>query len=96
MQYQIIVLVIKCSNNYNWYSMNYRSIYICVSTYRELSIDDLAKINQEYYWKLFFFSIRLLRFCMVIRFFIPPTTANDLQLQRISISDFIYFIFVLS
>ena len=37
------------------------------------------------------YSVR--RFCMVIRFFNPATTANDLQLRRISIPDVIHFIF---
>ena len=41
------------------------------------------------YWdiiKIFFFIFFWL-FCVVIRFFYPTTTANDLRLQRISIPD---------
>ena len=40
-----------------------------------------------------FFSIRLLSVLRDHSFFIPPTTANDLRLRRISIQDFIHYIF---
>ena len=35
------------------------------------------------------------RLCVVIRFFIPATTANDLRLRRIFIPDVIHYFFVL-
>ena len=45
----------------------------------------------------FFLAFDFCRFCVVIRFFIPATTANDLQLQRISIPDLlIHYIMFLS
>jgi len=43
-----------------------------------------------------FLAFNFCRFCMVIRFFIPATTANDLLLQSISIPDFIHYIIFLS
>ena len=42
--------------------------------------------------KTFFLAFDFCRFCMVIRFFIPATTANDLRLRRIEI-DFIHYIY---
>ena len=38
-------------------------------------------------FKTFFLAVDICRFCMVIRFFFPATTANDLRLRRISIPD---------
>ena len=40
-----------------------------------------------------FLAFVICRFCVVIRFFIPATTANDLRLRRISIPDLIHYIF---
>ena len=42
---------------------------------------------------LCFLAFNFCRFCMVICFFIPATTANDLRLQRISIPDLIHYIY---
>ena len=42
---------------------------------------------------LFFLAFYFCRFCVVIRFFIPATTANDLRLWRISIPDYIHYIY---
>jgi len=44
---------------------------------------------------LFFHWVRLCWFCVDTRFFILTITANDLQLQRISILDVIHSLFVL-
>ena len=38
---------------------------------------------------LLFLTFNFCRFCVIIRFFIPATTANDLRLRRISKSDLI-------
>ena len=40
----------------------------------------------------FFLAFDFCQFCVVIRFLIPATTANDLRLRRISIPDFIHYI----
>ena len=45
---------------------------------------------------LSFLAFHFCRFCVVIHFFIPTLTANDLRLQRISIPDFIDYIFIIS
>ena len=42
---------------------------------------------------LIFLACDICRFCVVIRFFIPATTANDIRLRRFSIPDFIHYIF---
>ena len=42
---------------------------------------------------LFLLACNICRFCVVIRFFIPATTTNDIRLRRISIPDFIPYIF---
>ena len=44
-------------------------------------------------WLHFFLAFDFSRFCVIIRIFIPATTANDLRLRRISIPDFIHYIF---
>ena len=41
---------------------------------------------------LFFLAFNFCRFCVVIRFFHPTTTANDLRLGRIYIPDLIHYI----
>ena len=43
--------------------------------------------------EFWFLAFDICRFCVVIRFFIPATTANDLRLRRISIPDLIHYIF---
>ena len=50
----------------------------------------------SYYY--YFLAYDFCRFCVVIRFFIPATTANDLRLRRISIQDLIllhYFLILI-
>jgi len=42
-----------------------------------------------------FLAFDICRFCVVIRFFLPTTTANDLRLRRISIADLIHYIIIL-
>ena len=44
----------------------------------------------------FFLVFDFCRFCVVIRFFIPATKANDLRLRGISIPDLIHYIIFLS
>ena len=44
----------------------------------------------------FFLAFDICRFCVVIRFFIPSTAANDLRLWRMSIPDIIHYIIFLS
>jgi len=52
-------------------------------------MEQLAKVTLY-----FFLAFDLCWFCVIIRgFFIPATTANDLRLRRISIPDFIHYIF---
>ena len=45
------------------------------------------------YIYIYFLAFDFWRFCVIIRFFIPATTANDLRLRRISIPDLILYIF---
>ena len=45
------------------------------------------------YCIVLFLASDFCRFCVVIRFFIPATTANDLRLRKIFIPDFIHYIF---
>ena len=54
-----------------------------------------ARTGKKMNWSSFlgFLAFDFYRFCVVICFFIPATTANDLGLQRISIPDFIHYIF---
>ena len=42
-----------------------------------------------------FLAFDFCRFCVVIRFFYPATTANELSLRRISIPDLIHYIIIL-
>ena len=44
---------------------------------------------------MFFLAFDFCRFCVVICFFIPATTANDLRLWRISIPNLIHYILIL-
>ena len=60
---------------------------------------DLFAFNMFCIWytySQFLLAFAFCRFSLIIRFFIPATTANDLRLRRISIPDFIHYIFVLS
>ena len=43
-----------------------------------------------------YMTLDFCRFCVVIRFFIPATTTNDLRLRKISISDRIHYIIFFS
>ena len=54
---------------------------------------DLQTSNWAGKLVLFFLAFDFCRFCVVIWFFIPATTANDLRLRRISIPDFIHYIY---
>ena len=51
------------------------------------------KCHRIYSWTCFFRSVRLLVLRDHSGVFIPATTANDLRLRRISIQDFIHYIF---
>ena len=42
--------------------------------------------------KFVFLAFDFCRFCVVFLFFIPATTANDLRLRNISITDLIHYI----
>ena len=61
-----------------------------------LLFSSVFKINFNDPKSNFFLVFDFGRFCVVIRFFIPATTANDLRLKRISIPDLIYYIIFLS
>ena len=56
---------------------------ICIIVYKLVYID----------WLAFFLAFDFCLFCVAIRFFIRVTTANDHQLRRISIPEFIHYIF---
>jgi len=53
-------------------------------------------VYQNDYGVVVFLAYDFCRFCVVNCFFIPARTANHLWLRRISIPDFIHYIFVLS
>ena len=51
-------------------------------------------LNPECHFILsLFLAFDFCRFRVIIRFFIPATTANDLRLQSTTIPDFIHYIF---
>ena len=74
------------------------TLYFMVFNNRQLDDKLLAFLGIETFFisKFFFLGFDYCRFRVVIRFFIPATTANDLQLRRISIPDFIHYILILS
>ena len=60
----------------------------------KIEVSMISTWNRWNFWEIILNKncIQLCQFCMVIRFFIPPTTANDLRLRRISIPDVIHYL----
>ena len=70
-----------------------------VNTWFHLSVHSASSLVYELICisiLFYFLSFDFCRFCVIIRFFFPATTANDLRLRRISIPDFIHYIIFLS
>ena len=61
-------------------------IYQYFYTFTRVSLNNLYFI---------FLAFDCWRFCVIIRLFIPATTANDLRFQRISVPDLIHYIYFL-
>jgi len=96
-------------NHYNWFVSKKRFVskigYIdFVPLSRKLSLElEFKDMKQTQYvdktsltlnlFSFFFFGVRFLSVLRGHSFFIPATTANGIQLQRISIPDFIHYIY---
>ena len=48
-----------------------------------LCVQNITTQSTLYYFIIYFLAFDWCRFCVVIRFFIPTTTANDVRLRRI-------------
>ena len=59
-----------------------------------LDIQDYAQKQRIVNVKLFL-AFEFCRFCVVIRFFIPVTMANDFDFEGFSIPDFILYIYLI-
>ena len=66
-------------------------MYICAKLVNNNSLKNFKKKKMRFtvqpIFKTFFLAFDICRFCVVIRFFFPATTANDLRLRMISIPD---------